>query len=42
MNLPVFNKLDSIISDCEALIKEYQSIEQQIGYQLKPGQEKEG
>ncbi len=30
MNLPVFNKLDSIISDCEALIKEYQSIEQQI------------
>jgi hypothetical protein len=30
MNIPVFQKLDSIISDCEALIKEYQLIEQQI------------
>ena len=30
MNLPVFKKLDSIVSDCEVLIKKYQLIEQQI------------
>ena len=30
MNIPVFQKLDSIISDCELLIKEYQLLEQQI------------
>ena len=30
MNIPLFQKLDSIISDCEGLIKEYQLIEQQI------------
>ena len=29
-NIPAFQKLDSIIIDCEALIKEYQLIEQQI------------
>lgn len=30
MNIPAFQKLDSIISDCELLIKEYQLLEQQI------------
>lgn len=30
MNIPEFQKLDSIISDCELLIKEYQLLEQQI------------
>ena len=30
MDIPLFQKLDSIISDCEELIKEYQLTEQQI------------
>ena len=30
MKIPIFQKLDSIISECEVLIKEYQLIEQQI------------